>query len=281
MKNLVVVAVVLTLATVCIGAIVGCNPSASAEADEREPARVATDQLKSDELQKPGLGMAAVQKAAEEKKYLFALFRKKEDAQTSAMQAVLEEVMKEVANKADSVEVDVTASSEKAIVEQFSLDRAPMPLILALAPNGAIMGGFPTKVEKQGLLDAFASPGTEKCMKQLQGNRLVFLCVQNGKTELNDEALKGVRAFKADSRFAQATEIVILDPTDTAEASFLKDLQIDLKTETAVTIFLAPPGMPIGKYEGATNKDEIVATLEKASSACGPEGCGPDGCAPK
>jgi hypothetical protein len=281
MKNLVVLAVALTLATVCIGAIVGCSPSTSAEADEREPARVVTDQIESNEPHKPGRGMAAVQKATEAKKYLFALFLKKEDSLTSAMRAVLGEVVEEVADKANSVEIDVTASSEKAIVDKFGLDRAPMPLILAIAPNGAITGGFPTKVEKQGLLDAFASPGTEKCMKQLQENRLVFLCVQNGKTKLNDEALKGVQAFKADTRFAQATEIVMLDPTDTAEASFLKDLKIDLKTDTAVTVFLAPPGMPVGMYEGATNKDEFVATLQKASSACGPGGCGPNGCPPK
>ncbi|MFC1597166.1 hypothetical protein ACFL5Q_04400 [Planctomycetota bacterium] len=280
MKNLVVFAVAAVMGTACIVAIAGCNSSTSAEADVQEPARAVTDETQSPEPQKAGGGMAAMQKAAHAKKYLFALFRKEEGPQTSAMRAVLEEVMEEVADKADSVEVNVTASSERAIVDKFGLDRAPMPIILAIAPNGAVTGGFPTEVEKQKLLDAFASPGTEKCMKQLQDNKLVFLCVQSGDTKSNDEALKGVREFKADTRFAQATEIVMLDPTDTAEAGFLKDLQIDPKTETAVTVFLAPPGMPVAIYEGATNKDELVATLQKASSACGPGGCGPGGCSP-
>ena len=89
-----------------------------------------------------------------------------------------------------------------------------------------------------------------------------------------------MRDFKADARFAQATEIVMLDPTDGAEAGLLKDLQIDPTTDTAVTVFLAPPGTPVAMYEGATNKDELVATLQKASSACGPGGCGPSGCGP-
>jgi len=280
MKNLVVFAAAAVMGTACVAAIVGCNSSTSAEADVQEPARVVTDETPSPEPQKDGSGMAAIEKAAGAKKYLFALFRKEEDSQTSAMRAVLEEVMEEVADKADSVEIDVTASSEKAIVDKFDLDRAPMPLVLAIAPNGAVTGGFPTKVDKQRLLDAFASPGTEKCMKPLQENKLVFLCVQNGNTKSNDEALKGVRDFKADDRFAQATEIVLLDPTDTAEAGFLEDLQIDPKTETAVTVFLAPPGMPIAMLEGATNKDELAATLQRASSACGPGGCGPGGCGP-
>jgi hypothetical protein len=281
MRNLVVFTVVAMLATACIGAIVGCTSNTAAQADRQEPVEVVADETQSPESQKTGGGMAAMEKAAEARKYLFALFRKEEDSQTSAMRAVLGEVLEEVADKANSVEVNVTASSEKAIVDKFGLDRAPMPLILAIAPNGAITGGFPTKVEKQKLLDAFASPGTEKCMKQLQDNRLVFLCVQNGETKSNDDAMKGVREFQADARFAQATEIVLLDPTDAAEASFLKDLQVDPRTETAVTVFLAPPGAPIAMYEGATSKDELVATLEKASSACGPGGCGPEGCPPK
>lgn len=280
MKNLVVIAVAAVLATVCVSAIVGCNSNTAAQADGQEPAKVVTDETQSSEPQKTGGGMAAMQKAADADKYLFALFRKEEDSQTSAMRAVLEDVMKEVADKADSVEVNVTASSAKAIVDKFGLDRAPMPLVLAIAPSGAITGGFPTQVDKQKLLDAFASPCTEECTIQLQENKLVFVCVQNGDTKLNDDALKGVREFQADARFSQATKIVMLDPTDTAEAGFLKDLQIDPATETAVTVFLAPPGMPVAMYEGATSKDELVATLEKASSACGPGGCGPGGCGP-
>ena len=280
MKNLVVCAAAVMLAIASISAILGCNSSTPAAADVAEPVEVVTDETQSEELQASGGGMAAMQKAADAEKYLFALFRKEEDSQTSAMRAVLEEAMKEVADKADSVEVNVTASSEKAIVDKFGLDRAPMPLVLAIAPNGAITGGFPAEVDKQKLLDAFASPCTAECMMQLQENKLVFVCVQNGDTKLNDEALKGVREFQADARFAQATKVVMLDPTDGAEASFLKELRIDPATETAVTVFLAPPGMPVAMYEGATSKDELVATLEKASSACGPGGCGPGGCGP-
>jgi hypothetical protein len=282
MNKLHVFGVVAAIAVSSLGTLVGCNSRTAAQMDEQSAASLATtEDTARRELQGPGQGMAALEQAAAAKRYLFAFFWKTEDAQTSAMRSVLKDAIKEVANRADSVEVNVTLASEKAIVEKFDLDRAPMPLILAIAPNGAITGGFPTEVERQKLLDAFASPRTEKCMKHLQDNRLVFLCMQNGSTKSNDEAMKGVREFKADARFAPATEIVMLDPTDAAEASFLKDLQVDPKTESAVTIFLAPPGVPVAMYEGATNKDTIVAALQKASSSCGPGGCGPGGCPPK
>jgi len=58
-----------------------------------------------------------MQEAAKANKYLFALFRKAEDSQTIDMRNVLEDVMNEIADRADSVEVDVTAPSEGAIVD--------------------------------------------------------------------------------------------------------------------------------------------------------------------
>jgi len=109
----------------------------------------------------------------------------------------------------------------------------------------------------------------------------VLLCVQDDESDSKEEAMQGVREFAADERFSSATEIVMLDPGDSAEASFLSDLQIDPDAESAVTVFLAPPGSPIGKFEGPTTKEQLVDLLMKASSACGPGGCGPAGCAPQ
>jgi hypothetical protein len=118
-------------------------------------------------------------------------------------------------------------------------------------------------------------------MKSLQSGKLVFLCVQNHETKAKDEAMEGVRQFAADERFSSATEIVTLDPKDSAEEDFLTDLQIAPDTESSVTILLVPPGSPIGKFEGPTTKDQLVDLLMKSSSACGPGGCGPAGCPPQ
>jgi hypothetical protein len=229
-----------------------------------------------------GKGMAAIKQAADAGKYIFMFFSKTDDDQTLAMRKVFDKTMEKVADRAQWIAVSTNDSSEKAIVAKFDLGRAPMPLVLAMAPNGAITGGFPNKCEEQQLLNAFATPVTEKVMKQLQDNKLVFVCVQNGKTKSNDAAMQGVRDFKADARFASATEIVMLDPTDSAEASFLADMKVDPKTEEAMTVFLAPPGSAIAEYKGATDKTELVATLQKASSgSCAGGSCGPGGCPPK
>ena len=138
-----------------------------------------------------------------------------------------------------------------------------------------------TKSEEQELLNAFAGPGTEKCTKALQDGQLVLLCVQNDSTTFNQEALRGVQDFRADKRYASATEIVVLDPRDTAEASFLGNLKIDPQTATAVTAFLVPPASVIAEYRGATTKEQLIAAVQQANTGCGPGGCGPGGCAPK
>jgi hypothetical protein len=270
--------IVSSLATV---ALTGCGASTAQPGDTQSTeAKAASNKSPADSPDGTGAGMAAIKQAADADRYLFLFFSKtNDDDQTLAMRQVFDKAMEKVADRAQSIAVNITDASEKAIVAKFSLNRAPMPLVLAIAPNGAITGGFPTKFDEEKLLNAIATPGTQKVMKQLQDGKLVFVCAQNDKTKSNDAAMAGVRDFKADVRFASATEIVMLDPTDSAEASFLGDLKIDPKTEDAVTVFLVPPGSAIAEYKGATDKAVLVSTLQKASAgSCGPGGCGPGGC---
>ncbi len=174
--------------------------------------------------------------------------------------------------------MNITDASEKAIVDKFDLTRAPMPLVLAIAPNGAITGGFPTKFEEKQLLDAFATPGSERMVKLLQDGKMVFLCVQNDKTKSNNAAMQGIRDFRADARFVGTTEIVTLDPRDKKESTFLVDLKVSPDIAEATSVFVVPPGKAIGKFEGATNKEALVELINKASSGCC---CGPGGCCSK
>jgi hypothetical protein len=234
-----------------------------------------------DPIEQAGQGMTAIRRASQAGRYLFVFFWRADEPQTRSMRKVFDKAMEKAADRADFVEVNTIDAAEKAIVDKFELDRAPMPLVLVLAPNGAITGGFPTKFVEQQLLEAFASPGTERCMKSLQDGKLVLLCIQNDSTKSNDAAMEGVRDFQADSRFQHATDVITLDPTDKKEVGFLGDLQVPADTAEAVTVFLAPPGKPVGKLEGATSKDALIELLSKANTTCGPGGCGPGGCGPR
>jgi len=224
-----------------------------------------------------GKGAAVMQQAASANKYLFAFFYEKDDAATRATRKTFDNAVKKITPAAESVAVDRNDPAWGEVVAKFAVDRAPMPLVLAIAPNGAVTGGFKAAdLTEQRLGDMVASPAMQQCLKALQERKLVFVCLQNGHTKANEAAMKGVNEFRADPQFAEAAEIVKVDPADAREAKLVGQLKVDPKAKTANTALLAPPGMLVTSVEGATSKAGLEAALKKASSSCAPgSGCCP------
>jgi hypothetical protein len=160
-------------------------------------------------------GAVAIEKAAKANKYLFIYFFEGQDAQTAAMNGVFQTAMAKMTDRADSIAVSIADPAEKTIVNKFSLRGAPMPLVLAIAPTGAPTRAFPKQFEEAQFQQAFVSPGTAKCMKAIMDRHLLLICVQNGKTQFNQEAMQGVEAFKADPQYAKVTEVVTLSTCGT------------------------------------------------------------------
>lgn len=225
-------------------------------------------------------GLAAIDRAAKAHRYLFIFFHGQDDTQTRAMGIVFNDAAKAATARADSLVIPINDTSEAGIVARFGVAKAPMPLALVVAPNGALTASFPSNFTKEQILDAFASPCMEKMLSALQRGKLVLLCVQNGTTRWNVEAMTGVRAFKADQRYAAATEVLVLDPAQPAERPSLAKLGMNGPVLDATTLFVAPPGSIIGSFKGATDKDHLIATLTKAMASCA-TGCQPGGqCCP-
>jgi hypothetical protein len=218
-----------------------------------------------------GKGIAALRQAAEANQYLFVFFYEKDDDATRTARKTFDEAVQKIIPATQSVAVDRSAPAEAELVAKFGVDRAPMPLVLAIAPVGAVTGGIKAaELTEARLRDAVASAGMQKCLKALQDKRLVLVCLQNGRTEANDAAMKGVNEFKADAQFAGMTEIVKVDPSDTKEIKLLAQLKADPQSKTAMTAFLAPPGVVVAKVDGPTTKDALVAALKQASASCAP-----------
>jgi len=263
----------LSLAFAAMVAVAGASAALAQSPDRsQEPAPQAASK-----------GMAAIEHAAAANKYLFVFFWKEKSQQADAMWSVFQSAMSKVADRAESVAVNVSDPAEKAMVARFGIDRSPVPLVLALAPNGAITKGFPLKLDEQQLFQAFVSPATASCLKALQARKLVLLSIQSRSPYIRQVSLqRGAADFAADARFAGATEVVPIDPADPAEASFLHDLQVDPRAATSVIVFLAPPGSVVGKFDGAVTKEQLVAKLQTAQSdPCAGGKCGPGGCGPK
>jgi hypothetical protein len=218
------------------------------------------------------LAAAAIDRASKANKYIFLFFYRADDEPTQAARKIFDAAMEKLADRAASAAVNITDVRERALVAKYGLNRSPMPLVLAMAPNGAVTRGFPRQFTEAQLETAFVSPGMQKCLRALQDRKMVFVCVQNESTQHNTEAMQGVHEFAADPQYAKTSAIVTVDPADAAEESFLKQLKADPKTSEAVTVFLAPPGTLVGTYTGETKKDVLVAAAKTAAKGCAPGG---------
>ena len=224
----------------------------------------------------------AMQNAATAGKYLFIHFWRENNTQADRTWKTLKASAAKYADSADVVSVRTTDPADKAIVDKFNVAKSPMPLILSVGPTGAVTKAFPVNFDEKQLASAFVSPGEERCMKAIQGNKMVFVCVVFDKPAEGDAAIpQGVKDFQADKQYASVTEVITLTATDEKEAGFLKELQVDAKAKKPVSVLLAP-GALIGTFDSTADKKQIVAKLSSAQSGCCPGGkCGPGGCCPK
>ena len=256
-------AVALTMAALCIA----------------QSASIQAQQFTTTSAVSAGPGIAAMQKAARDGKYLFVYFWKQNDQQTQSMQGVFQDATGKMAKVADAVAVQITDPEYGPIVKQFGVSRAPMPLVLAIAPNGAVTKGLPVSFNEQQLQDAMVSHGTATCLKALQDRKLVLLCVKN---QAGPNTFQGVHEFAQDPRFATSSQIVTIDAADPSEEGFLQSLKVNPAGNKGVTVVLTPPGQPVATFTEDASKDQIVERLTASSSSCCPGGkCGPGGqCGP-
>jgi hypothetical protein len=266
--------------TFAVGALCIAALALSASAQESTtPAKTGTSQAAASQASP---GQKAMQKAAEGGKFLFVLFWRDQTTQTDKTWESLKNAADKCADNADVVPIRTTDPAEKAIVDKFNVSKSPMPLILAVAPCGAVTKAFPGNFDERQLASAFVSPCEQLVMKNIQSSKLVFVNVVYEVPADGEAAVpQGVKDFKADAKYDKATEIVTLNATDKKEADFLKELSIDVKAKKPISVLLAP-GALIGTFGANVTKQQIVTKISSAQSGCCPGGkCGPGGCGPQ
>lgn len=214
---------------------------------------------------------AALSKSATEGKYTFLIFYKTNDAATQAMTAVLKEGLSTRGEIATYAYVQVGQPGEKALVDRFDVSRAPMPMTIAVAPNGAMTGMFAQKLTPEGIENSFVTPTMTKCMKSLQEGKLVIVCVKATEKSMTPVSLKD---FQADPHFKDRLVSYSMLAADSAEGKFLKQMQLEAAAvKGTTTVLLAPPGVLVGKFDELASKDDIAAALAKAGKCCDDPNC--------
>ena len=192
-------------------------------------------------------------------------FWKEQNPQTDRAWSVLQAAAGKMSDWADVVAVQATDPAEKPLVDRFGTSRAPMPLVLAVAPCGAVTKAFTSAFDESQLRSAFVSPGTQLCLKALQDRKLVLLCVVDQAGPNGSGVPAAAQEFKADQRFGAASEIVLVSASDEGEAGFLKELRVDTRVAQAV----------YGLARSARQRRRPVRRSGEQGPVAGQTGCGP------
>jgi hypothetical protein len=212
-----------------------------------------------------------LEESAQQGRFTFIVFFKADDAATRAM---VQAVQKGIAAKGGDAQVakaQITAPAEKRLVDKLGVRRAPMPLCVAMAPNGAATGLFRKTPSTQEIAKAFATPTMTRCMKAMQSDKIVLICVQSSS---DTSAPSAVQDFETNPEFKDRVTTVTLDTNDPAEADFLKELEIDAANKEGIaTVMLAPPGLLVGKFNADASFDEMAAELHSAGKCCDDPNC--------
>jgi hypothetical protein len=106
-------------------------------------------------------GQAAIDRVAAAQKFAFIFFWKEKTPQTDKAWSTLQTAATQWSDAAVVVSIKVTDPAEKPVVDRYGVSRAPMPLVLAVAPCGAITKAFTGTFDEKQLRAAFVSPGTQ------------------------------------------------------------------------------------------------------------------------
>jgi len=204
-------------------------------------------------------------------KFTFILFWKENNATTQGMTEALQRAVAQRSQRAEWISVNVNDGAQRPLVDRYHVERAPMPMVLCVAPNGAITGGITRQLSDAAIDKALVTPAMTEATKALQDKRIAVIHV---KRDPRMALPAGAAGFVADPSFKDRTTVVNVGLGDAAEARFITEMEFKPEELTdSMVVVLAPPGVLVGKYQASVTADQIAADLHAAGKCCNDPNC--------
>lgn len=204
-------------------------------------------------------------------KFKFILFWKANDAATQKMTETLRRAVEERSSQAEWSTVNVRDPQNRAIVDRYGVHRAPMPLVLCVAPNGAITGAYPRNLNAQAVDSAIVTPAMAEATKAMQDKKIAIVHVM---AEDDTPLPTGATDLMADPTFEGRIATVDVALSDPLESRFVSDMKINPADVYGSTIVLfAPPGVEVSKFPATATADDLAAALHAAGKCCNDPNC--------
>ncbi|MEX0612472.1 MAG: hypothetical protein WD229_10160, partial [Pirellulales bacterium] len=155
--------------------------------------------------------------------FSFILFWKQQDAHTQQFAETLQSAVAKRSERANLTSVDIKDQANRAVVDHYGVNRAPMPLAVCVADNGAVTGVFTRRPNDEAVERALVTSAMAEVTKALQDKKIVVVHV---KPTAKSSLPAGAVEFTADPAFRARTKIIDVVISDPNESRFLADMEI-------------------------------------------------------
>ena len=219
---------------------------------------------------------SAIDEASAAGQFLCLIFYEAQDASLTGLSSSVTTFKKTSTKKIAVYKAKLSDPANQEIAGKYGIQAGgDLPLLLVVAPNGVITGGFPKAITADQLKQSTTvSEIMLNVLKPLQEQKVVLVALQNQSTKLNAESWQGVSDFANDAQYKDLVAAIKADPAATSSQELIKQCQLIPPLTQATVVLLLPPGQ-IGKVlTGKVTKDDILKSLQACSAgSCKPGAC--------
>jgi len=219
----------------------------------------------------PTNAKSAMAEASAAGQFLCLIFNDAQDASSTGLSSSIATFKKSSTKKIAVYNANLKDPENKELAGKYGIQSGPdLPMLLVVAPNGAITGGSPKTVTDEQLKQFIGiSDLMLKTIKVLQERKVALVALQNSSTKFNAESWAGVNEFSSDTIYKNYVTAIKADPSATGSLEFIKQCQLIPPLTEATVVVLMPPGK-IGKIlSGKIAKADILKSLQACTAGSG------------
>jgi hypothetical protein len=186
---------------------------------------------------------------------------------------------KKSCSKSEVLTMDKADKANAELVKKYGLAGSQTPLILVIASNGVVSGGYlKSQATAENLVDAIPTKKQAEALLGFSENKPVMVVIS--KKTMTDKTIAIEECKKAAKELNGNAVVVDVSLDDKSEAAFIKLLNPDLTASKTNVMVFNNKGQFSSKFESPVKSMDLVSAAKKApSGGCCPGGSS-KGCAP-
>ncbi|MFW5830159.1 MAG: hypothetical protein ACOCXA_07855 [Planctomycetota bacterium] len=169
--------------------------------------------------------------------------------------------------------LDLDDGDQQALIDDLDLGQIDTPIVVLVAPNGAITWGDPQAVDVDAVRSSLLPATDQAIIRAFQQQQGALICIETGDAKQDANARSGVDAAMALDVVSEAVDKITVEPGMAGRDALLKALRLPAEPDQPITMLLVPPGRIAGQIKGPTERDAVLGLILQAMNSGG--GCCP------